>query len=276
MRHFSPVERFYEGWARALQPPAEDVERHLAFGRHVLPELVAGIERHRETRGLTPATAERIPPTQVALGAVLKFTDLEIAQALPLTSVIVVDKRSRRDSAVKWLVNNRDPVHTFVLGEPDLGRRTDDGAAPLLSHAGGMWAVSEEAGLIEPVRVQGWWGKDKQPKPHVHSKVLVLGWHGLWLRDTPYGEYEDPGLIATHVWLGSANWTRNARTSAEWGLWTSDRSIVHEFHRWVLHLIASSEPISSEMDDPTPDLSYADWPEPDEDCYFDELEEDDG
>lgn len=77
----------------------------------------------------------------------------------------------------------------------------------------------------------------------------------LWVEDTPC--HETLKFVTTHLWLGSANWSCNARTSAEWGLWTSDSHMVREFNQWVLRLIASSESVNSRLDEATPDLSYA-------------------
>jgi hypothetical protein len=79
--------------------------------------------------------------------------------------------------------------------------------------------------------------------------------------------YEDDEMCAGDVlrfdplatWMGSANWSENARLHVEHGLWSTDPALVFQNYDYVCSLIEFSEDFDSVHRQPTPQLVSAVW-----------------
>jgi hypothetical protein len=95
---------------------------------------------------------------------------------------------------------------------------------------------------FESVRVAGVSRQQRTAVPLVHAKLLLLGECGESEND--FGEsviYFEP----QKTWLGSANLTFNSRRSLEFGLWTSDPSLLDLVSRFLTDLLSYSELLDS-------------------------------
>ena len=86
--------------------------------------------------------------------------------------------------------------------------------------------------------------------PIVHAKLALLG-HFRW-----HDEPEDTiWFTPNRLWISSANFTRSSRSSLDFGYWTEDAALLEGTQRFLLRLIASSEPIDAAADGLDPELA---------------------
>ena len=118
--------------------------------------------------------------------------------------------------------------------------------------------AGEQVEELGPVRAAGWRG-DPQARL-LHAKLLVLG--------DVIGYEDDEFDLGVHfsfkpkkAWLGSANWTKGATQHLEFGLWTTDQTLVESTFSFVLGVIRFSEPFDTATDNPEPELVAVDWDE---------------
>lgn len=214
----------------------------------MLDDLVAGIAEHLE--GPRPRRSYA-----VAVGVTYAFTDASVAAALPDASCVVVTKGAERSAGSRALLARPHAgIHTGMIGLDDLGRPRPDGRPPLA----GVDDVDGSSTWLEPIRVIGRGEQAKDTK--AHAKVLVLGWHEDEL-EWDYGT--TTRTTWTNAWVGSANWTHNARSHAEFGMWAFDTALIGQFASFVVELISRSEPPGSPHHGPTPELVGVEYPEPD-------------
>lgn len=136
----------------------------------------------------------------------------------------------------------------MLLGLDEWAPKNEKGAAPLI----GPGRMPGDRGL-EPVRMVGY-SPDKRTL--MHAKVALCC--GVWSWESDFGEtkYE---LEPMGVWLGSANWTKNASQHIEFGAWSTDEHLCRAALKFMTAVIKASEPLSSEALNPDPELAEAEF-----------------
>lgn len=229
----------------------------IAFGEDVLPQLINGINDWLDRPGGPPGKTD---PMRIALGAVYSVSDPDVVTALLRIPhlCLVVDKSRSHYRETGRLARHPGGPHTCVVpGLFGVGRTAS--GEPLEYHS--EFGVGEEEGLLDAVRVWGHAGDGRNP--YMHAKLLVLG-HAYW-PEIEGCTLAEPMWHPSRVWMGSANWSQNARGSYEWGSWSTDRDLNEAMRRFVTDIIRRSEPLGSPHPEPTTDLGVVDWPEPDAD-----------
>lgn len=253
-------------WPRPMaswrRPVGEDGASFAVGGTGVLGQLVAAVDEHRAEDRYGPGF---VP---VAVGCSPWLNDPELVRALKHYRVSVITMKPQRVASPEMLDLNRngEGIPKSWLSDLDLmGRPNADGAPPPnlgdpepedteFDHAHGF--------DLGPVRVLGW---KRSAHPISHAKMLALAWFGEW-RDVSVGPYYEDwlGFIPTTLWSGSANFTRQSRSSLEWATLTRDHDLVGAGYRFLVDLRRMSEPLADlAMVDPTPELTDAHVPEPD-------------
>jgi len=181
------------------------------------------------------------------------------------STCIVMDKGAgdRRGAEALLAEGNPMPI-VYLPGFDEMGKPEPDGSRPIMYPGGMSGKTVEELG---PVRSAGWRG-DKHPL--LHAKLLVLGDAIGWESD----EFPDWGVHfrfePSKAWLGSANWTTGSAQHLEFGLWTTDLSLVEHTFKFVLDVIRFSEPFNTEADHPEPELVAAEW---DDEAFYEAVSE---
>jgi hypothetical protein len=112
------------------------------------------------------------------------------------------------------------------------------------------------------VRVYGWREQQRNFKPLLHAKLLVLGEVRV---DTPCPEapyHEELDFVPQQVWFGSANWTEGSTSHLEFGFVCQDPQLVRDTTSFVEDVIAGSEPVGTTHPGPEPNLVYVDFGDP--------------
>ncbi|GAA5154395.1 hypothetical protein GCM10023321_26140 [Pseudonocardia eucalypti] len=110
---------------------------------------------------------------------------------------------------------------------------------------------------VGPVRMVGWSGSQER-KPLLHAKLLVLG------QITEEGPGAEPMRFfrPQSVWWGSANWTEQAKSHLEMGVWCDDEELAWQATRFLDDLICFSEPLRrSPLRAPSPELVAIAYPD---------------
>jgi hypothetical protein len=237
----------------------------VTHGSRVLDDLVTGIEHHRETA--TAGYWRRLGATSAALSCVPWLMDFRVVNALASLGegCIIVDKQQPDYSAARHLAEIGRPLSSLFLDGFDmLTRPGPDGSAPVL----GPYSPRVEPVELGPVRMVGW-SRDAQgtARPMLHSKMLVLGVTTYWENDEDF-----TGDVARFepkiTWMGSANWTNNARQHIEHGMWSTDPALVRHNYKYLLDLLSFSEPRGVTTVGPEPELVSAVF---DDQAFFDYL-----
>lgn len=248
-------------------------------GRDVLGGLVAGIDEFiegREQRWRCPRDG-----SPVILAAAPWFNDPDLIDAVGRLggAAIVASKkmvgRAPDLALLKGLAARTSglPLTAF----PDLAELAprEEGEPRIVGPYDG-WAGT----MLESVRVLGFRPrKGGDWPPLAHTKVALLG-HLIWTDDLAglpdLGEHVF--FRAKRVWRGSTNFTVGARVGLEEGGWSEDPPLLALFERYLLRLLAWSEPLDG-ADELVPELAsvvYDDdafaelmaesaaWQEPDE------------
>ena len=217
-------------------------------GQNVIAGLVESIKAHVDNTW-------RSRQYPLVIGCAPWVSDSEVCQALmDVRTCIVIGKPDRPLArCVRDLAARGTPVHkTDLSGLNLLALPTEDGSAPIgLAGDDPQPSVWEGHDLeLGPVRVAGY--RKQRPSediPLVHAKVVVFAYGGEFPDAGPLGE-DWAGVIPTSVWWGSANLTRQSRTShLEFATWTNDPQLTHAAWTFVTEIIAFSERL---LDGPTP------------------------
>jgi len=249
-----PLGAYRQLLASSSSPWASGMVIH---GSNVLADLVAGLRRHLET-DWTATYSRRLEPRPAVIGCVPWLTDRDVADALTAfdQSCIIVDKQQPEFGAVKRLAVRGRPISsTYLEGFDELSVADEEGNAPVVGPYDGLPDPTD----LGPIRVVGWQkAVDGSARPMLHSKLLVVG-------VTTY--YEDDEMFAGHIptfrplatWMGSANWTYASRQQIEFGLWSHDQQLVDRNYRYLLSLLAFSEPRGASTVGPEPNLVSVVW-----------------
>jgi hypothetical protein len=128
-----------------------------------------------------------------------------------------------------------------------------EGNGPLIVGPGTPdWTEETRIGAVREVgfRKVG----DPPAPPIVHAKMALLG-RMHWTDEHPTGAVVDEDFfIPERLWIGSANFTKASRSSLEMGLWTDDSALIDGARRFLLGLIALSEPLGTGPDTLNPEL----------------------
>lgn len=234
--------------------PREWSAGSVSHGSRVLDHLVAGIEHHRETA--TDGYWARLGAQPAALGCVPWLTDWKVSRALASLAqcCILLDKQQPPYPAVEQLAKTDSALSSAYLRHFDmLALPNPDGSGPVL----GPFSQMPPPVLLGPVRLVGW-ARDQhgKPRPMLHSKMLVLGVTTYWENDEDWSG--DVAQFEPKVtWMGSANWTSNARQHIEHGLWSTDPALVAHNYEYLLDLVRFSEPFGASTVGPEPELVSA-------------------
>ena len=212
----------------------------VAFGVDVVGDLQAGVENFvGEVRGA------------VAIGCVGWLTDEKVVDTLLRLDAccIVVNKPDRDEAAQQRLLREGAGLPASALPAlAGLQPRRSDGGPQILGPFGAIEEIE-----LEPVRVAGYRANDRA-RPLLHAKMLILG--TLTWEPHPSGMVvgEVPVFRPRRCWMGSANWTRNARRSLEVGWWTEDPEVLAASTAFLADVLALSEPHGSSAARPEPEL----------------------
>lgn len=231
----------------------------VVHGSGVVENLVAGIRHFRENAARH--YWRRLGPTPAALGCVPWLTDPAVIDELSSFggTCIVVDKQHLGPRAMGLYQRGRAISSLFLDGFEELSLPDAAGDGPVITpYSGGHGPSLVEPVWLGPVRVAGWAKHGREMLPLLHSKMLVLGVTTYYENDEDFsGDVARFNPLVT--WMGSANWTENARLHIEHGVWSSDPALVSQNYEYLCGLISFSEDVSSAAPEPSPQLVPAVW-----------------
>jgi hypothetical protein len=226
-------------------------------GDHVLDDLVAGLRHHLET-DWKAIYGNRLEPQPAVIGCVPWLTDRHVVDALTAFGqcCIAVDKQQPEYYQVMRLATQGRPISSpYLEGFDELATADEEGDGPVIGPYGGL----PEPTALGPIRVVGFKQPDRGRRPPMlHSKLLVVGVTTHHEDDEMFtGDILRFHPVAT--WMGSANWTEQARKHIEFGLWSDDQQLVDHNYRYLLSILRLSEPRGAATVGPEPDLVSANW-----------------
>ena len=220
-------------------------------GANVLRGLVEGIGEFVEAR--QPRWRCRRDCVPVMLAAAPWFNDPELVEAMQQLAgaVIVIGKSAldrRPDPAVLAGLTARLPGLPLAAF-PNLAEFAPRiGGEPQL-----VGPYDRRETVLESVRLLGFRSRERGDWPPLtHHKVALLG-HLCWGEADPIGEvaYFRP----KRLWRGSVNFTRGSRASLAEGGWMEEPQLLELFERYLLQLVAFSEPLDATAIELEPELA---------------------
>ncbi len=212
----------------------------VTYGLDVVDDLCAGVEKF----------AEEVSGA-AAIGCVGWLSDKALVTALRRLDAccIVVNKPDRDEPAQQHLLHEGNGLPASALPAlADLQRRRSDGGRQILGPFGAIEEIE-----LGPVRVAGYRAGDRT-RPLLHAKLLVLGTLTWEPHASGLVVGESPVFRPRRCWMGTANWTRNARRSLEVGWWSEDPEVLAESTAFLSDVLAISEPLGSNAPMPEPEL----------------------
>lgn len=132
---------------------------------------------------------------------------------------------------------------------------------PVTLGPSGPYTDCEPETVFQSVRVAGIRKTDGRTIPLAHAKLLLVGFAG-WTDEHPSGyAVEHWWFEPRRLWLGSTNFTFNARRSLEFGIWVDDLEMLRQATEFLTDLLAYSEPWGSKSVWPDPELAPYDYDE---------------
>jgi hypothetical protein len=229
------------------------------FGRDVLRGLVDGIQEelhHQKTHG------SRWHWGTGVLGCAMWMDDaafMETLGACNSVCVVVTKQPQDRRSEQKY-----EPLRRFAETAEGLAQEAFPELAELAPLRGGAPLVVGPGtpswhGGIPPVRELGFRKVNDRLVPIVHAKLALVG-QMRWTDEHPSGHLVDEIYFAARrLWIGSANFTLSSRRSLEMGMWTTEPHVLAAARRFLLTLIAASEPLESGHVLMTPELTPVEY-----------------
>lgn len=228
------------------------------FGRNVLQGLVDGIVTN--TREVSPGPIIRAVYGPVVLGCAMTMDDPDLMEALEQVGnacIVITKQESRHHGTPKWSqLEDFNESHTHGLiawAFPELeGLAPHDGGRPrVVGPYDPDWRRLMDIGGVREV---GYRKAGGHLVPIVHAKLALLG--DVWSVEEGDDGFEriTPRFVPTRLWVGSANFTQASRRSLEMGMWTSDTELMEAARRFLIGLIAQSEPLGKGPDGPQPEL----------------------
>jgi hypothetical protein len=221
------------------------------FGLNVLRGLVTGLkeaaDRPRSQRAWGPGV----------LACAMWMDDPELIDVLKrMSNVCVVITKQTKDNLARkkaqplWeLAESTGLAHDAYHELFEYAPRRE--GSPLVAGPGTPdWRDADIGG----VREVGFRRVGGQLVPIVHAKMALLGRMG-WTDEHPSGHVVDElYFVPERLWIGSANFTESSRRGLEMGHWTSDADLMDAARRFLLHLVALSEPLGAGPDILDPEL----------------------
>jgi hypothetical protein len=228
-----------------------------SFGLNMMGDLVAGIDEFVALRQERWGAFRAVGP--VLLGCAMWFDDAELVTALGRLAGagVVIKKQGRRQRdrlklAQLAALNERTPGLLFGAF-PELG-----GLAPTVDGEPrqiGPYDNLDEF-VLPSVRTLGF--RSSSPfdnPPIIHAKLALLG-QLCWHDEDALGYPADVFFFrAKRLWLSSANFTTSSRRSLDFGLWLEEPAVLEGARRYLLGLLAHSEPLDADPDDYQPELA---------------------
>jgi hypothetical protein len=216
------------------------------FGRDVLRGLVDGIDDLAEARQPRWTRFRSLGP--VLLGSAMWIDDEALLEKLnQLSGVCIVVRKERRNHPK---LERLAAVDARLPGLPIRAFHELDELAPKVDGSPLVVGPYSSMGdqVVTAIRSIGYRARQDSYVPIVHAKLALLG-HLWWHDEGASGGVEDVvGFEPKRLWISSANFTRASRASLEFGFWTEDGALMAGTRRFLIRLIASSEPINAESD----------------------------
>lgn len=219
---------------------------------HLIQDLKIAVQARRTERAWGPGV----------LGCAMWMDDPELIEVLGqmANACVVVTKQPRR----RYDDARTDPLKELA-SSTGLAQQAYHELSELAPHIDGSPAVvgpghqAWDDNDIGAVREVGFRKVGNHLVPIVHAKIILLG-DMYWTDEHPSGHVMDViGFRPRQLWVGSANFTRNSRSSLEMGMWTSDPGMLATARQWLLSLIAISEPLGTGSDSMQPELVPVDY-----------------
>lgn len=234
------------------------------FGRNVLQGLIDGIDdfvNERQPRWERRSAREGAP---VLLGCSPWVNDpalLAAVEALP-GACIVISKhpRTRKDSAMFQSLRSINARTSGIelralSGLGDMAPKVDGQPRVI----GPYDAIHEEGDLVPTFRTIGYRKTDATLVPIAHAKLALLG-NICWTDEHPAGGVDDYIWFSPRrLWVSSANFTRQSRSSIEFGYWTEESDLVGAVSNFLVSMIGGSEDLDSPADAPDPELARVEF-----------------
>lgn len=227
------------------------------FGRNVLHGLVDGIRHHCEQQ----ARSRWISGTAV-IGCAMAMDDHDLLTELRRceSSCVVVTKQEQRrygkDAFQRLEEHAADAQGLAQSAFPELADLAPTlNGEPLIV---GPYGPTVD-GDVPAVRELGFRKVDNQLVPIVHAKMALIG-DMCWTDEHPSGHVVDHiFFVPRKLWAGSVNFTASSRRSLEFGTWITDASLLKAARRFLLGLVAMSEPLREGPDDMQPELTPVEY-----------------
>ncbi len=219
------------------------------FGRNVLQGLVDGIRLHRERR----VRSRWIWGTGV-IACAMAVDDQDLLDEFGRceSSCIVVTEQGRGIGKDAFRRLEEHAANAQGLAQSAFHELAD--LAPTLN--GEPLVVGPQSprndGGVPAVRDFGFRRVGNKLVPIVHAKMALVG-DMCWTDEHPSGHVVDEiFFVPRRLWIGSANFTGSSRRSLEFGTWVTDNVLLTAARRFLLGLVAMSEPLRNEPDDMQP------------------------
>lgn len=234
----------FQSWAGQSHPWGPDGKWTASFGGGVLEAVTSALDEY-----LAPKRDMREWPA--ILGCAPWLTDNQLVDRLLRfgSSCIVINKPNLaavEHAQVRRLHDEGPGFPSEVVPEFRWLAPRENGKPAVM----GPYSPDPTREGFKSVRVAGVSKGQDSAAPLVHAKLLLLGEAGEG--EGEFGEemlYFEP----RKVWLGSANFTVNSRRSLEFGLWTSDPSILELVRQFLTDLLSYSELLDSYYAHPMPE-----------------------
>jgi hypothetical protein len=224
------------------------------FGRNVLRGLVEGIDDFIRQ----PRSARSFGP--VLLGSAMSIGDEELLDKIgELYAACLVIPKKTGAAGVGGNVERLSALNERMRGVPIAAFWELSEHAPKVAGQPQVVGPDDRMDFVIPTfrtigyrRLTGW-------NPVIHAKLALLG--DFWWHDEhPSGvSMEYVGYTPRRLWVSSANFTRASRRNLEFGYWTENSELMEGVRRFLVRLIAYSEPLDPSAADLDPELASVEY-----------------
>lgn len=238
------------------------------FGRDVLRGLVDGIEDHVAE----PRSSYRVG-APVLLGCSPWVNDFKLFDAIrTLGGACIVISKPPRDEREAMVLRRLGALNAMTPGVELRALSGLGHMAPKVDGKPMVFGPGTEVPefQISTFRTVGYRRTGPTFPPIAHAKLALLG-NVCWTDEHPAGGVDDYLWIEPkRLWVSSANFTHNSRSSLEFGYWTDETALVASAQHFLGDLIGASEGLASASDAPNPDLAMMEF---DDAAFIDYLAE---
>lgn len=224
------------------------------FGRDVLRGLIEGISdevQHHRTH------SSRWHWGTGVLGCAMWMDDpvlLDTLRKCDSVCVVVTKQSARKHStteyeALRRFADEAQGIEQEAFPELDELAPPQDGVPLIVGPA-----TPRLSAYTPPIRELGFRKVGNRLVPIVHAKIALIG-EMRWTDEHPSGYLVDELFFSPkRLWVGSANFTKSSRRSLEMGMWIKNQETLTAARKFLLRLIAASEPLDSSHSDMSPEL----------------------